>query len=548
MKKYGVRLVVDVSGIQVHEANHLKWAENKDSGLWYFSNRIPSEFSDLTEEKFEEFCKRNKGIGVIIKEDFLIVYNDPYCTVPVYITRYENRIVLTCDFEEFYYKNYETDVVGLYEILLYGSGLYDRTLLKGVKQMPAASKCVIDFKRNQYTISPYWNFEIVENSQYENIDVAVQDVDLRLHEIFADLDSEICMGISGGLDSRLSACMLRETKKASALFFYTFGYCSKILDYKLAKKVIAKLWKNDRKPRHEFFQLTSKDYLRSEYVPVSTGAQIGLDHIHMYRCLYRMKGSSKILISNYYSDAVMGYDAYPIKKNELMEDSDYYKKLQRNSLHLESELIRKIEEDLKKICCRYPVDGNFTCMDEFIYVTERNPKFHVRLSAIMGEFTNVELPYADFKLLNIMLSVPACNRAEKLIEQKIIDRYLGKLKDISSKRYPEHSNSTDSIGEKIYYYYGYLRMRAINVFNIFLAKGTGYKLQLVNPYLTENQNFVLNQYLFDEFIKALEYLKSKGFVDQAFYEMMKKKEYRSTHTNVKYAIIGIWKCLLRTNL
>lgn len=548
MKKFGIRLVIGLNGIQICEAGHLQKEINETESLWYFSNKSLGELQNIAEKDFEEFCKRNKGVGIAVKNEVVIIYNDPYCTVPIYVSKDENHIIVTSDFEEFYRRDYKVDVTGFYEILLYGSGVYDRTLLEGVKQMPAASKCIINLKRNNYKMVPYWNFEIFENPKYKNIDLAVRDVDHRLRDIFAELKPNICMGISGGLDSRLSACMLHETQEVKDLLFYTFGYHSKIFDYKLAKKVIYKLWNNGTKPQHEFFQLTSEDYLQSEYVPVSTGAQVGLDHIHMYRCIQRMKNSCKTFISNYYSDAVMGYDALPIKRNELMEDSSYYKRLKKNFFYLTDSLIQEIEEDLTKVCRRCPASGNFTCIDEFIYVTERTPKFHVRLSAAMAEFVHMELPYADFELLNIMLSIPAQNRAEKLIEHKIINRYLKNLKDISSKRYPEHTNSTDSIGEKIYYYYGYLRMRAINVFNVFVAKATGYKYQMVNPYLTENQNYILNNYLYNEFTEALEYLKNKKLVGDVFYKAMKKKEYRSTHTSVKFALIGIWKCLMQMEI
>lgn len=299
-------------------------------------------------------------------------------------------------------------------------------------------------------------------------------------------------------------------------------------------------------PSHEFIKLVGQDYVNSQYVPQTTGAQIGLDHIHMYNAIKRQMKDATI-ISNYYSDAVMGWDTIPHKENTLMQDSDYYKKLQNNHLFLRKEIKEAIKIDLEKICIRWPEQGNFSCMNEFIYVTERNPKFHIRMSAMCRSISNVVLPYADYQLLNIMISIPLENRADKLIEKKIIGRYLN-IRDISSRRYSERSRFTEknySMEERLFYLYGYYKMRVFQAFNVFLAKFTHYRLQIVNPYITENQNYVLNKSLWNLFNESIDYLAKESYISADTFRILKRKEYRSIHTSLKYSIISVYLCIKR---
>lgn len=548
MNKYGVHFEIDPHGnIVVIDSRGLWQSEMDSSSIIFFGKKEKMDMpAELTEEGFIDICMRNKGIGILNTNDKILVCNDPFCSVPMYVTQKENRIVFSSDIELFYGNGWKIDNSGFYEILLFESGLYDRTLIDGVKQLPAASMCVVDKAAMLFSIRPYWNFDVKENVLYEDVDKATDDVKDCLLGIFRNINSPITIGMSGGLDSRLSACMLHDTKKAEDLAFFTFGYDSRIKENTMGKDVLKKLWKGKQMPKHSFVKLTDSDYIGSKYVPLSTGGQIGLNHIHQYACIVKIKNKPKTLISNYYSDAVMGWDTIPVRSNETMGECDYYKLLRRNPLGLTNVEIDLIEHDLRKICDRYPVNGNFSCMNEFIYVTERNPKFHVRLSAMLAEFVDVELPYADYKLLSLMLSVPIRNRAEKLIEEKIVHEYLGTMRDISSRRYSERSCYSEkrySLMDRLYYVLGYYRMRGINAFNALMAKYTDYRIQMLNPYLTENQNRVLNQSLYEDFLEGLSYLTEKGLANKKMNTMLKKKNYRFRNTSIKYNIIGLSMCV-----
>lgn len=506
----------------------------------YYSTISTLEFGQ--EDNIIEVCKKNKGIAIKCDANKIEIYNDPFCSVPVYVGKSDSGILITSEFKDFCENNsVHPDKVGIYETLLYGSGVYDRTSIEEIKQLPAACKIVID-SSNEWTIEPYWNFDFSLDENIESMDMAVEKTYECLKNIFAKYkDKKIIMGLSGGLDSRLSACILSETVCKENVEFFTFGYSKYIKEFKIAQKVTRTL----DLPKPRFLKLTKEDYLNAGCVAENTGGQIGINHSHMYMCIRKFQNlDDKIFVSNYYSDAVMGWEANETGGKNDIKDSHYYELLEHNQLKIAAQVVEEIKKDLQKLGERYPKQGNFSGINEFIYVIERNTKFHVRLSALCNELMKIDLPYANYKLLECVLTLPIKYRAEKKIEKEIIERKFFIAKDISSRRYSERGETTEneySIFEKIYYLSGYYRMRATNLVNVILAKCTGSRVQIINPYLTENQTVILNRYLYSEYLKALEYLVDKEVIDKELQRNIKTKEFRTKNTSLKYTIIGLQK-------
>ena len=206
-------------------------------GIYYLSSE-KTEF--VQSENIVEVCKRNKGIAIRTYENSLEVYNDPFCSVPVYIYKNENEIYITSQFDELLEKKLSVDRVGVYETFLFEAPLHDRTNFNEVKQLPAASFVNIDMKSLDLTISGYWDFSIKENTDITCKEDAIEAVWNVLCDEFSDYKGkELVMGISGGLDSRLSLCVLNEVAGLERIETFTFGHNKNILDYKLAKQVCA---------------------------------------------------------------------------------------------------------------------------------------------------------------------------------------------------------------------------------------------------------------------------------------------------------------------
>lgn len=532
-----------INGNEIEYKEFIGFTEYKLANVTYYSSaNTVLEFVEA--DNIIEVCKRNKGIAIKCTKESIEIYNDPFCSVPVYVGKCNNGILVTSEFKDFCENSFvHLDKVGIFETMLYGSGVYDRTIIEEIKQLPAACKVTIG-SANEWTIEPYWNFDILLNEDIESMDMAVENTYDCLENIFSKYkDKKIIMGLSGGLDSRLSACMLSKNICKENIEFFTFGYSKYIKEFKIAKRVSRAL--NMPKPR--FLKLTKDDYLNADCVARNTGGQIGINHSHMYMCIKKYGDvRDKIFISNYYSDAVMGWEASEKCDKFDIKDSHYYELLEHNNLQIEPQIVEEISKDLQKIGNRFPKQGNFSGINEFIYVVERNTKFHVRLSALCNELMTIELPYANYELLSCVMSLPIKFRVEKKIEKEIIERKFFAAKDISSRRYSERGETTEkeyTVFEKIYYMFGYYRMRGINLLNVILAKCTGSRVQIINPYLTENQTVVLNRYLYSDYLEALEYLGDKKVIEEGLRQTIENKEFRTKNTGLKYILIGLQKAL-----
>ena len=119
-------------------------------------------------KKEQQYNVRQNGIQIIEDKNRIEIYNDVFRTAPLFIAKdVENNLIVFSNFDDFYdFENVNKviDEVGFWEIVLFGSGLWDRTLYKNVNQMPGASKIVIDRVTNKYTIERYWDFNVEEDA------------------------------------------------------------------------------------------------------------------------------------------------------------------------------------------------------------------------------------------------------------------------------------------------------------------------------------------------------------------------------------------------
>lgn len=507
-------------------------------GIYYLASE-KSEF--VNNENIVEICKRNKGIAIRIYENNLEVYNDPFCSVPVYIFSNENEIYITSQFDELLEKKLSVDRVGVYETFLFEAPLHDRTNFNEIKQLPAASLANIDMKSLELRISGYWDFSICENTGIACDEDAIETVwDVLCNEFSNYKDKKLMMGISGGLDSRLSLCVLDNVASLKSIETFTFGHNKKILDYKLAKQVCEELGMKNV-PR--FLKLDGNSYLESMSLPIKSGGAVGVQHSHAYWCLQKMDTSNKTLISNYYSDAIMGYDCIKADYEDTVENCEYYKKVIENKWNVSEDIQETIVSDIRKITDRRTKESNFSCYTEFVYLVERNPKFHICLSHLYREHIDVVLPYAQYEVLETLISLPLKFRYRKKIEYLILSKKFKKMKDISSTRYSAFDNAEQSKWEKMYYDFGFMKMRAINMINCGLSIVSGGNVQLPNKYITENHLKIMNKYFNDLKKEAVSYLFESGIITEEQYYLLNKKCKRTSAAHEAFKVINVWAVL-----
>lgn len=489
----------------------------------------------------QTFNIKQNGIQIIENDNKIEIYNDPFRTVPLFITKNtKEKLIIFSNFEDFY--NFgdvdnSIDVIGFWEIILFGSGLWTRTLYKYVEQMPAASKIVIDKNTNEYKIERYWDFNIKEDKNIDSVEKAAQGLYDSLDFIFSKLDKnqKYVMGMSGGMDSRITLAFLSKYISKENLELFTFGFDEGLLEYKYACEIAEALGYN--KPK--FHKLTKESYRQAmDYLPQMSGGQIGINHCHIIDFTNQNNYSNYINISNYFSDALFGYDCSYPKKVEKLSDNYFLKSL-KNINYLSDDIKKSIENDVRNIFFNYSQQANYSSLSEYKYLTERNQKFHAYLARIQNSY----LVLANYDLLNYMLSVPIIFREQKKLLDIILDTYF---KDISNQKFGNISsrdfngvNFGFTLSSKLAGLVKWFTFKFINRVNALLRLLTKGHIQLFNKYQTEEQDRVL----YRDFHKDLKESTQK-FVELGLMSEEQKKEWdklplRSNGVGERYNLISL---------
>ena len=125
----------------------------------------------------------------------------------------------------------------------------------------------------------------------------------------------------------------------------------------------------------------------------------------------------------------------------------------------------------------------------------------------------------------------------------ILSDKFKKMKDISSTRYSAFDNAEQSKWEKIYYDFGFMKMRAINLINCGLSMVSAGKVQLPNKYITENHLKIMNKYFNDIKKEAVSYLYESGIITEEQYNLLSKSCKRTSAAHEAFKVINVWAVL-----
>ena len=500
-------------------------------------------------KKVKKINIKQNGIQIVEDENKIEVYNDPFRTIPLFITRNKNEeLILFSNFEDYYtFENINKDIdeAGLWEIVLFGSGLWTRTLYKNVKQMPAASKIIFDKKTNEYTIERYWDFNIEEDKSIDSIEKAAQGLYDKLDSIFSNLDRQqkYVMGMSGGLDSRITLAFLSKYIPKENLELFTYGFDERLLEYKYAFEIAEALGYN--KPK--FHKLTKDSYKKAmDYLPKMSGGQIGINHCHILDYLQDGDYKEYQQISTYFSDAIFGWDSVADKNIDTIDNNPYIQSLEKYDF-LSNALKSIISHDSKQIFNEFNSNSNYCSLGEYKYATERNQKFHLYMASIQNSFIENNLIYANYDLLLYSLSVPLKYREQKKILDYLFDNHFKNIssrdfKNISSRDFKNISSRFQWGGKYsgIREFYWFKFLNRVNAVLRPLTKGY---IQLFNKYQTEEQD----RLLYKDFHKDLKNATDK-FVKLGFMNKEQKREWdklplRSSGVSERFGIISLSKLI-----
>ena len=435
-----------------------------------------------------EAAKRSKGIIVCSDAKGIHILNDPFCTLPLYYIDTATHFTASSDPQVLIdYATHPYDEVGVWETLLLNSPLWNRTPYKNVKFLPAACELRVG---TEARLHRYWNFEFEPASTSFNQRTFFSNFDDLLSQKFSEIKGDtLCMGLSGGNDSRLAAHYLAKNKhRFSEIELVTYAAHPNSNEFRYASEVASAL--NFATPRlHLLKDIHYLDAL--EYLPQWSAGQINNQHGHLASFL---KNSSvmtgdKVHLSNYYTDAVFGFDCGPAQPLDDIQTCTVYQTIKND--HNISESIRdEIIEDCRLALSPAPgSDRFFSSLNEFKYVVERNPRFHLSLAFIQSQFLPTTLPFADLDVLTMAMQAPMTVRAHKGILENLLEQVSPRIASIGSSANTEYFYGAKSrlqngtITERL----EFRKFRFLNMSTQLLAKLTGGTLRFGNPYQTEDQ-------------------------------------------------------------
>lgn len=485
------------------------------------------------------FDMSRKGLQLVETRDAIIIFSDPFCSAPLYLYESERDIRLFSDIERFLSQqgvSVKIDPVGFWEVVLFGLTFGHRTLFKNVVQLPAASRLTIDKSTSSFAIDRYWDFDIKEDTSISSKEMAAEGLHLHLSRIFNGLDSSAhyVMGLSGGLDSRLSLAFLSERVPPEQVKLFTFGFDERLLEREVSKNIALRL--GFELPH---FHLMRPEIYREalEYVPAMTGGEISIAHCHILSYLKNASFSGGLQLSNYYSDAVFGYSARANKiRSPKKGESSYYEHL-RVFKPINADISEEIARDIAGVCAGYDETANFSSINEFLYVTERTPKFHMRLAFAQNKLLQTITPYADIELLKYMISVPLRYREQK----KLMD-------EVFRKFYP--AVQIESVGEMSSRFdagfsdrAAWLKYRSTNLLNGLLRLATKGKMQVLNRLHTEELDRHLSGYFREDLKIATSDFVEMGLISSKAKSYFDRLPLRVVDTGMRYSLITLARFL-----
>jgi asparagine synthetase B (glutamine-hydrolysing) len=474
------------------------------------------------------------GVQVVHEDKTTKIYTDPFRTVPVFLYQgKDNELTIFSDMEAFYQKHCDeliVDEVGFWEVLLYGNSIWTRTLFKNLVQIPAACIAIIDNQTEKYTVERYWDYCVQEDISIDSVEKAVEGLDFHLNRVFSKIDSskQYVMGMSGGMDSRITLAYLSKFLPKENLQLFTYGFDERILEYKYAKEMARCLGFD----APTFHKLTPNSYTEAlAYLPAKSGGQIGINHCHMIDFFKSNKLGDMVNISTYFTDALLGWEC---SENQQVNPNPYLETLNNNSFVPDS-IKKEIEKDTQQLFSLFNLDSNISSIDEFKYVSERNQKFHTYLKFIQQDYIEAVNPYLDFDLFNYCLAIPRRFRANKKI---IDDVFELKFKNISSRDF-KNISSRFQWGASFSGQYEFYKFKLINRVNAFLRVLSLGNVQVFNPYQTEELERILYRDFKQELVSALDILEKKGLIPPEYSKEMKKLPIRSAGIGERYSIISL---------
>lgn len=327
------------------------------------------------------------------------------------------------------------DPVGFWELYLFETPLLSRTLFKEISVSQSGHELVIDYQSCRLER----RFNFAYGKQLSSNDLIAKAHEILKNKLSWPIDNAI-FPLSGGVDSRLILSYMYESLPKDTSFL-TYGFSPKILENVYAKEILQLLYGNNYS--HHFHVIDPQSYLESGLRGAKiTGALAGVQNSHLLGYAQQTQTIGAPCILGMFADAIFGYGFHEQPSD--WQTCSYAKKVKnfQGKGVLSNDLVEQILCDLKSLYEGWQDGSDISSFDEYLYVRERNGKFHPLLMSALQDYWNVSAPLNDPDLINFFMSLPNDLRKGKAIVSDILQNFFPKLRmvgDVSSSF--RHGNS-----------------------------------------------------------------------------------------------------------
>ncbi|MDO8896870.1 MAG: hypothetical protein Q7V19_04415 [Bacteroidales bacterium] len=219
----------------------------------FFSNE------GFRQDNIASFVKATDGEFIFLlidaKQKTALLFNDRFGRLPVYIQKGENNLVLSRDIRLIKMMNADLrkDKIAHAQTLMFGFSLGKRTLWEGIERFPPHAQLEIDLGVYAIQQTEYFRFPKQTKSSAEKADIEllIKYLKTALQARINKLNSP-ALSLSGGLDSRLLAVILAESKAEIPFFTYKDEEGTAQADIVAVNELIARL---DLNSKHKFINV-----------------------------------------------------------------------------------------------------------------------------------------------------------------------------------------------------------------------------------------------------------------------------------------------------
>lgn len=231
----------------------------------------------------------------------------------------------------------------------------------------------------------------------------------------------------------------------------------------------------------------------------------------------------------------MGFDAKQHDdKRDSFDDCPFHKTLKNRSgkVDITSSISEAVKSDLYKDFLEWRDMSTISSIEEYIYLVERNNKFHLLSADILREFSDVELPFTEPEITDFYFTISNKFRHRKLGSIAMLRAYFPSLSSIKT------------IGslfgkEGLRRPYRFSHFRLINFANYISASLLNDKILFLNPYHTETHGYNLRKYHREYLKKAVDYLHANGVLDGSLADTLSNIPARNApEFTLRYQIIN----------